>query len=299
MNSLPLDIVIRICTELPLRDIPIIARINAVFKRAIDQDLHWMQRISSFGKMTEFHEQYELSGENSWKQFFKYQFMNKRRPILLVSCDTLDTYTEVWKERLEQMGFLQVTTLNLHSGATPTSFNVNLELKKYAVVFFSSNYLPDQNEWGDALASFIEDNSISTPRCVILTVYANLTNYNLLGRWPVKQYDPWLPGNYNDQASHELSLGSFSSSHPIMKGVKYIGGGQATMINSNLSSESVDIARTTENISLIVEKRISRFAKVIGMNFYPPNINEQFWNSDGSLMISNTFQYACSIQFHK
>jgi len=206
-----------------------------------------------------------------------------------VSCQSDDREIILLKDKLVSMGFLKVTCFNSKMDQPVLSV---IELKKFAVIFFSTNYGPNQKEWGDALAAFIEDNSFSTPRSVILGVYSNMIpSYNLMGGWKEKNYDPWIVSD--KQNGCKLSL-TFSIPHPIMNGVNTITG-TTTMVDVTSGSNLV-IARCEDKI-FIAEKRISKFATVIGMNFYHVNLSSSFWDSDGSRLMENAFQYACTPQF--
>jgi len=81
-----------------------------------------------------------------------------------------------------------------------------------------------------------------------------------------------------------------------MKDVKVVSGG-ATMIDLVTPPETVVIAKTAADVLFVVEKRISKYGKVLGLNLYPGNLSNSFWEDDGKRMIENLFQYACSIQF--
>jgi len=112
-------------------------------------------------------------------------------------------------------------------------------------------------------------------------------SYHFLGKWAEKNYNPWILSSSQDVC--HLSL-TYSITHPIMKGVKSISG-ETTMVDVKVSEDSLVIAKSESNL-FVTEKRISKFATVIGINVYHVNLSEWFWKSDGSRLIENAFQYA-------
>jgi len=227
MNSLSLDLFIHFCSYLPLKELPKVAVINSTWRNAINQDLLWKTKVAQLTRINVkyLQQEYDNSKFQSWKQFYQrilYSLvaMRKERPILIVACEQDEEGADRFKDRLTSIGFKKVTALTLIDGNTGTNFNYKEELSKYSVVLFFSNCnLAQQKEWGDALATFIEQHTNLLPKSVILSACANLgPSCNLLGRWAEQEYDPWNVSLTLDTAT--LSLEKCIETHPILKGGK-------------------------------------------------------------------------------
>jgi len=109
-----------------------------------------------------------------------------------------------------------------------------------------------------------------------------------------------------EQSTAEVSLGKCIQTHPMMKGVKQLSGTTNIVLVTPCAKGATVVAEYGNGNLLIVEKNING-AKVIGMNIFFPSFEqtpnrdeftEMFWNfSDGSRLIENVFDYACTPQF--
>jgi len=102
-----------------------------------------------------------------------------------------------------------------------------------------------------------------------------------------------------EQSTAEVSLGKCIQTHPMMKGVKQLSGTTNIVLVTPCAKGTTVVAEYGNGNLLIVEKNING-AKVIGVNLYFPLLEatEMFWNlSDGSRLIENVFDYACTPQF--
>jgi len=227
----------------------------------------------------------------SWLSYFKSNFDKSRLSFLVLGAEGEGIHNERLvdvKKKVKCNGLVNVDALNVRTQA------ISLDLlRNYNAVMFFSYHGFAQSEIGDVLAEFVDLGG-----GVVICAYTNCGKGNRLeGRWEKGKYDPVALGVTS--RSSGLRLGKLQCpSHPIMKGVQSLNGGeQSSHGDGPLHPSAKVIAQWSNGRPLVVELNAHK-GTVVTLNMYPPSNDAATggWDSSshGGRLLANALVYVAT-----
>ncbi|KYQ92693.1 hypothetical protein DLAC_06692 [Tieghemostelium lacteum] len=231
------------------------------------------------------------SNESSWKTFY---LSNRLSRYLVIGSEIDEMKIIDIKERLQNRGLLNVDHYNVYGFLSLPDDNF---LHRYDAIFFFSYCGFKQISIGNQLSHFV-DSGGGVVVCAYTTGCGR--GNRLEGRWLEGGYSPFLDGV--TQRISQLKIGTkHNQSHPILSNLndQHFTGGQHSSHSDAIPSETaLKICDWSNGKTLIAEIHKPN-AKIIGLNFYPPEIVASNDKSNSDIILYNALKYVSNFNKNK
>jgi hypothetical protein len=175
-------------------------------------------------------------------------------------------------------------TLTVTQNNSSSYSGSDISISNYDCVFIWSNSSYSNSSLGTSLNNFVSSGG-GLVICVFASASVKLPNTFLYTNTPCV-----FPGN---QSMSSTSLGTYTSSDPLMNGVSSFNPGSSRFGAGSLTlnTGATTVAQYNDG-NILVAKQIIGTARTVTLNFFPPSSNARsdFWNSstDGGKLMCNS-----------